>query len=91
MRRETCFGATSRPLAKLLQSVEVVTYLQIAQLSELFPTVIKFAGKWLDLLVDDLVGPHIASLCESLAANVATVRTLASVSSLVGLYKSDVV
>jgi hypothetical protein len=41
--------------------------------------------------VDNLVGANIASLCECFAAYVAAVRTLASVSSLVCLYKSGVV
>ena len=62
------------------------TYFQIAKLSELLSTLIKPTCKWLDLLVYDLVSSDIASLSKGLAANVAIIRSLSRVSSLVRLY-----
>jgi hypothetical protein len=62
-----------------------VTYLQIAQLSELLPAIIELAGKRLDLLMNDLVSTYVAPLRKGLPTNIATVRTLACVSPLMCL------
>jgi hypothetical protein len=62
-----------------------LAYLQVAQLSELLPTIIKFTGERLDLLVDDFVSAHISTLRKGLSANIATVRSLARVPSLMCL------
>lgn len=70
-------------------ALERLPYFQVPQLGELFPAVIKLASKGLDLLVDDLVGAHVASLCECFTTFVAAVRTLASMSSLVRLKKKS--
>ena len=64
---------------------EQTTHFQIAQLSKLLSAVIEFACEGLDLLVDDFVGSYVATLGKGLAIDVATVGTLACVSSLVGL------
>lgn len=65
--------------------IEAKAHLEVASLSELLPAFVEFAGEGLDLLVDDHVGKHIASLGKGFAADVAVVRPLASVPSLVGL------
>lgn len=83
--RGTCFDATTGVSLMLLKKCKQVTHFEIAQLSKLLPAVVKFACKGLDLLVDDLVSAYIAALCKGLATDVATVGTLACVSSLVGL------
>jgi hypothetical protein len=64
------------------------THLQITQLGELFPTVVQLASKGFDLLVYDLVGAHIAPLCEGFAADVAVVWPFSSMPSLMGLARS---
>lgn len=61
------------------------TDLQISQLCELLPAIIKLTGERLNLLVNNLVGTYIATLREGLATDVATVRPLACVSPLVCL------
>ena len=62
-----------------------MTCLEIAQLGELLSTVVKLAGEWLYLLVDDFMSTHIAALRKGLSTYIATVRTFTSVSSFVGL------
>lgn len=69
----------------------MVSYLQVAQLSELLPTIIKLAGERLDLLVNDFVSAHIASLCKSLPTDVAAVGAFAGVSPLMCLHRSEAV
>jgi hypothetical protein len=54
-------------------------------LSELLAAVIQSAGKWLDLLVDNFVRPHVSTLRECFTTNVTLIRTLAGVASFVGL------
>lgn len=60
-------------------------YLEISQLGKLFATAFQSAGKGLDLLVDNLVSPDIASLGEPLPAGFARVRSFARVASFMGL------
>lgn len=69
----------------LLGLVQYLAYLEIAQLSELFPAVVKSTCERLDLLMHDLVGANIASLRKSLSTDVAAVGSLASVASLMCL------
>jgi hypothetical protein len=83
--RGTCFDATTGVSLMHLKNCKQVTHFEIAQLSKLLPAVVKFACEGLNLLVDDLVSAYIAALCKGLATDVATVGTLACVSSLVGL------
>lgn len=59
--------------------------LEISQLRELLPTVVKLAGVGLDLQVSDLVGSDVATLSKVLPTYVATVWPLSSVPSLMGL------
>lgn len=61
------------------------TYLQVSKLRELLATIVKSASKWLDLLVDYFMGADIASLSKSLAADVASIRSLSSMATLMGL------
>jgi hypothetical protein len=63
----------------------VLVRLQVSKLSELLAAVIKSASKWLYLLVDNFVCPHISTLREGLATDVALVWTLSSVTSLMSL------
>lgn len=60
-------------------------YLQVTKLCELLSAVVKFACEWLDLLVNDLVGSDIASLCKCLPANLASIRTFTCVPALMSL------
>lgn len=60
--------------------------LQVAELSKLLATVVEFASEGLDLLVDDLMSSYVAALSKCLPTNVATVRSLPSVSSFVCLF-----
>lgn len=60
-------------------------YLEIAQLSELLAAVVESAGEGLDLLVYDLVGANVASLCKSLPTDVTAVGPLSCVTPLVCL------
>lgn len=76
-------------LAILLIKIQVVTDLQVAQLRELLPTIIKLAGERFDLLVNRFVSTYVATLRKSLATNIATVRTLACVSPFVRLEASE--
>jgi hypothetical protein len=66
-------------------------YFQVAQLSELLSTIIKLAGERLDLLVNNLMSTHIATLRKGLTTDVATIRALACVSSLMCLQRSAAV
>jgi hypothetical protein len=63
----------------------VIDYLQISKLSELFTAFIKLALEGLNLLMDYLVCPNVPALGKGLAADIATVWTLTSVTTLVGL------
>jgi hypothetical protein len=54
-------------------------------LRELLATIIKFAAERLDLLVNNLMCSHIATLSERLATDIAAVRTFSCVSPLVCL------
>jgi hypothetical protein len=58
---------------------------QIAELRELFLTIVESAGERLRGRVHDLVCPDVAVLSKSFAADVAVVGPFASVSTLVGL------
>jgi len=64
--------------------------LQVTKLSKLLATVVKFASKWLDLLMNDFVCANVTPLRKGFTANVATIRSLSSVSPFVCLYESDV-
>lgn len=85
MLRGTCFDATTSVSLKFVKDHKQVTHFEIAQLSKLLPAVIEFACEGLDLLVDDFVSTYVAALCKGLATDVATVGTLACVSSLMCL------
>ena len=61
------------------------TNLEVAQLSELLPAVIQLTYEWFELLVHNLMGSHVASLCKAFAASVTLKRSLASMTTLVGL------
>lgn len=61
------------------------TYLKVTELSELLAAIVKLAGEWLDLLVDDLVCPDIAALSKCLSTNITAVGAFSSMASLVGL------
>ena len=54
-------------------------------MGELFAAAFQSTGKWLDLLVDNLVSPDVASLGEPLPAGFARVRSFARVAALMGL------
>jgi hypothetical protein len=60
-------------------------------LRELLAALVQLANEWLDLLMNNLVRAHIASLSKSLAADVAVVGTLASMTALVSLVKVSLV
>ena len=60
-------------------------YLEVAQLGELLAAVVELAGEGLDLLMDNLVRSHVASLRESLATDLTVEGSLASMSSLMCL------
>ena len=60
-------------------------YFEIAELRELFATVIETTEVGLGLIMDDLVRADIPSLGESLSADFAVVWALSSVSSFVCL------
>lgn len=62
-----------------------VSHLQIAQLCELLPAALKLAQERLPLLVDNAVGPNIATLGEAFATTFAGVRTFAGVATLMCL------
>jgi hypothetical protein len=68
-------------------SILELTHLEIAELSELFAAVVESAGKGLQLLMDNFVCSHISSLRKGLAADVAVVRPLASVTALMSLHR----
>ncbi len=78
-------------LMRLLWSVKgrrcraEATYLQVAELSELLATIIESTCERLDLLMHNLVSTNIAPLSKRLAANVAAVWSLSSVSPLMCL------
>lgn len=61
------------------------TYFEIAELSELLAAVVESAEVGLGLIVYDLVGSYVATLCESFPADFALVWSFTSVSSLVSL------
>ncbi len=54
-------------------------------MSELLSTVVKLACERLDLLVNDFVRANVTTLRKGFAANVATIRALSCVSSLMCL------
>lgn len=61
------------------------SYLQVAKLSKLLATVVEFAGKRLQMLMNNLVCSNIATLRKSLATNVAVVWSLSGVTTLMSL------
>jgi hypothetical protein len=62
------------------------TNLEVAQLCELFPTVLKLANVRFLLFMDDFVCPYVAPLGEALAANLAMVWPFAGMAAFVGLF-----
>lgn len=60
-------------------------HFEISKLGELLAAVVELAGEWLDLLMNNLVGSNVAALGERLAADLAIVRPLPSVSPFVSL------
>lgn len=67
----------------------VLVGLQVSELSELLATTLQLTGEGLDMLMDDLVRANVAALSEGLAADVAVVWSLASVTTLVSLQVSE--
>lgn len=65
--------------------LECASHLQVAQLCKLLAAVVELAGKRLVLLVNNLVRPNISTLSKRLAADITTVWSFPSVSSLVCL------
>ena len=65
------------------------TCLEVAKLGELLPTIIKLAGEGLDLLVNNLVSTHVATLRKGFPTDIATVRPFAGVSPFVSLQWSN--
>jgi hypothetical protein len=63
----------------------VLVGFEVAQLGELLVTFIQTAFERLELLMNNLVGADIAPLGKRLAANIAAIRALTSVTALVGL------
>jgi hypothetical protein len=63
-------------------------YLEVAKLGELFSTVFELARERLDLLVDDLMCPNVATLSKGLSADITAVRAFSGVPSLVRLWRS---
>lgn len=61
------------------------SHLQIPQLGKLLPTVVQEAGKWLGVLVGDLVGTDVAALGESLLADITREGLFPCMASLMGL------
>lgn len=69
----------------LQQYTAHLSHLQISQLGKLLPTIVQEAGKWLRVLVSDLVGADVAALGESLLANITREWLFPGMASLVGL------
>jgi len=63
----------------------ILVRLQVAKLSELLAAIVEFAGERLDLLVHDLVRSDVSTLRKRFTTNVALVRPLTSVTSLMRL------
>jgi hypothetical protein len=61
------------------------TYFEIAELSELLAAVVKSAKVGLGLIMHNLVGSYVATLCESLSADLALVWPFPGMPSLVSL------
>jgi hypothetical protein len=61
----------------------ILMRLQVAQLSEMLSTLVQLAGVGFRCRVNDFVSSHISVLGESLAADIAMIRSLACVPSLV--------
>lgn len=61
------------------------THFQIAQLCELLPALVESASEGFDLLMDNLMCPHITALGESFSTDVAIVWAFTGVPSLMGL------
>lgn len=74
----------SEPANGFLVELVLVT-LQVAKLSELLIALIKTAGERLCCCVDDLVCSDVTTLSKCLAAQLAAIRALASVTTLVCL------
>lgn len=73
----------------MIAQSHLLTHLQVSELSELLATTLQLTGEGLDMLMDDLVRANVAALSEGLAADVAVVWSLASVTTLVSLLWSD--
>ena len=63
----------------------VKTNLEVSELRELLAALIEAAEVWLGLFMDDLVGTNVPTLSESFAADIALVRPLACMASLMSL------
>jgi len=61
----------------------IVVRLEIPELTEFLPAVIELAGERLCLLMNNLVGSHVAFLRKLLTADVTLVRPFASMASFV--------
>jgi hypothetical protein len=87
------------PLCEILKTIPqstdrrdvefVLMRFQVAQLGKMLPTLIQLASVRFRCCVNDFVSPHISMLGESLAADIAVVRSLAGVPSLVGFEVSE--
>jgi hypothetical protein len=60
-------------------------YFEVAELCELLATVVETAKVGFGLIVDNLVGTHVTTLGESLAADLAEIWAFSCVPSLVCL------
>jgi hypothetical protein len=65
--------------------VRGISYLEIAQLSELLPTVFEFTNERFGLVMDDLMCANVSSLSETLATDLAVVRPLTGVAAFMSL------
>jgi hypothetical protein len=65
-------------------------YLEVPQLGEWLSAVVELASIWLSLQMNHPVGSHVSPLSEILPADVAMVRTLASMAALVCLEMSGI-
>ena len=65
---------------------EEQAHLEVAQLGKLLPAVIELADVRFELLVDDPMCPHIASLREPLAADLTFVRSFARMAAFMRLF-----
>lgn len=63
----------------------IKAYLQVAELGELLATVVKPAGKWLHLLMNNFVCTNVTPLSKHLTTDVAAVGSFSSVAPFVCL------